>query len=358
MRSATAAKLAGVLDAQAQVITTAQIVSAGCDHELAAREVTAGRWQEPARAVHFAFGGDPSLLQRAWCGQLIGGEASVISGPLACHLLGIGDSPGMTAVVLVPTSCHRHGSPEYVVRRTSHLPPWRDMGGVRVASPTRCVVDASRAAPDLTAVRALVCAALRAKHMSYDDLLAACLAQPRPGLAMLRRALRDWADGARSAPEAEVADALREQVRRGAMPRFLLNPEVYAGAVLLGCPDVYVPGCALGGETDSLRHHGSSAALDATLTRDADFRHHGLLLEHVTPARFRRAPEAWATVFASKARERQGRGDPPGLRIKPVGPLQPVPGRRTDRRVEVRGPADARGLTRATSRKARGTTRA
>jgi hypothetical protein len=322
MRPATAAKLAPVLDTQQRVLTTRQIIGAGCDHELPTREVAAGRWQEPARGIHFAFEGKPSLLQRAWCGQLIGGDESGISGPLACHLLGVADSPGISAVVLVPSRCHRKGADEYLVRRVSRLPAWTDMAGVRVASPTRAVVDAARTTDDLRGVRALVCGAIHGGHTTYEELAVEAGQQARSGIGLLTRALQDWADGARSAPEAEVADALREQVLRTRMPPFLLNPRLFVGPVLLGSPDVYVPGCSLGGETESVRHHGGADALDATLARDADFRHNGVQLEHVTPARFRSGPEAWAARFAALAAGRAAGGDPPGLRIEPVGPLQ------------------------------------
>jgi hypothetical protein len=197
-----------------------------------------------------------------------------------------------------------------------------DWDGLRVAPATRAVLDATRLAADLRAVRAVVCAGINGKHTTYDDLVGERDAEPRPGLALLRHALRDWAAGARSAPEAEIADALRIEVRRGRMPPFLLNPKVYAGAVLLGSLDVYVPGCSLGAESDSVRHHGSSDDLDATLVRHKTMTHHGIELEHVTPTRFRANPSAWAAMFAALADARRGGGDPAHLRIEPVGPLQ------------------------------------
>lgn len=289
---------------------------------MAAREVAAGRWQQPAPGVYFAFRGAPTLIQRAWCAQLIGGPSSRVSGPLACHLLGIADAPGFAAVVLMSADCQRTGSEDYVVRRTSRLPVAVDRGGLRIVGPSRAVADAARLAPALRDVRAVVCAAINGKHVQYDELVAERLAEPRPGLRLLGHALRDWADGARSAPEAEVADALRGLVRSGQLPPFLLNPEVYCGPVLLGAVDVYVPGCALGGETDSVRHHGSEQGLDATLTRHAVLTRAGVQLEHVTPTRFRSNPAGWAGMFAALAAERRGLGDPIDLRIEPVGPLQ------------------------------------
>lgn len=299
-----------------------QIRAAGCDHEVAAREVAAGRWQRPAPGVYFAFTGDPSLLQRAWCGQLVGGPRCVVSGALACHLLGIADAPGTAAVLLVPADTQRGGSAGYVVRRTSRLPQALDRDGLRLAGAVRAVIDATRQTAQLRDARAVVCAALNGKHTTYEELVVERRAEYARGLRLAGHALEDWAAGARSAPEAEMADALRAEVRRGRMPPFLLNPQVYAGAVLLGSPDVYVPGCALGAESDSVRHHGSVQGLDATLDRHKTMVHNGIELEHITPTRFRRSPAGWAAMFAALADARRGLGDPSGLRIEPVGPLQ------------------------------------
>jgi hypothetical protein len=331
MRPFMAQALAPVLDAQQQVVAAAQITSLGRDSELAAREVAAERWQEPVPRIYFAFAGEPTLLQRGWCSQLAGGDGSVVSGPLACHLLGVPDAGGTTAVSLVGPGCRRSGNTDYVVRRTQRSARWCDVGGVRVAEAPRAVLDACRVHSGLRDVRGVVCGALNAKLTTYDALRLEHRAEYRDGVALMGRALDDWADGARSAPEAEVADELRELVWRKQMPPFLLNPNVYEGAVLIGATDVYVPGCALGGETDSVRHHGSAQGLDDTLSRHADFERVAVRLEHVSPARFRRSPRAWGLMFAALAEERRALGDPPGIRIEPIGPLQPVRGRRRPR---------------------------
>lgn len=331
MRHSTAATLAAVLAAQQDVVAGWQIVAAGLGRQLATREVAARRWQLAAPGIFFAFADEPTLLQRGWCAQLLGGTGSVVSGGLACHLLGVPDAGLRTAVVLVGTDCQRRGTADYVVRRSSRAAQWEDRDGVRVATATRAVPDAARMLPGLRDVRGLVCGALNAKHSTYDALLAEWRAEYRDGLALLGRSLQDWADGARSAPEAEVADTLRDQARRGQLPPFLLNPNVYDGPVLLGAADVYVPGHALGAETDSRRHHGDPEALDATLQRHEVFSAAGIRLEHVTPTRFRRDPSGWAGRFAAIAQERRAVGDPPGLRLEPVGPLQPVAGRRRRR---------------------------
>jgi hypothetical protein len=219
MRPHIARALCDVLERQHGVITSRQIVNAGCDHELATREVAAGRWQKPAYGVYYAFPEPPTLLQRAWCAQLVGGDTSVVSGPIACHLLGVADAPSVMAVALVPAGCQRRGAEGYRVRRTARLPTADDSDGVRLASAERAVVDAARLTRNLRQVRALVCAALNGKHTSYAALLAERTAEPRAGLGLLNHALADWADGARSAPEAEVADTLRPRCARGGCPR-------------------------------------------------------------------------------------------------------------------------------------------
>ncbi|MBK5307831.1 MAG: hypothetical protein JJD92_14195 [Frankiaceae bacterium] len=331
MHSKSAGRLASILAEQSDVIAYFQVIAAGCDSGLPTREVAAGRWQQPIRGVYVAGTGELTYLQRAWCAQLVGGEEAVVSGPLGCHVLGIPDSPSLIAVAVVPSGCHRHGDEHYQVRRSAAEQVWGLRGRLRLAGPTRAVIDACRITRSLQDVRALVCGAIRAKHTTYQALVTARASEPRAGLGLLGRALQDWADGARSAPEAEVADVLRDEVRAGRLPPFLLNPNVYDGAVLLGAPDVYVPGCSLGAETDSVRHHGSEQQLSGTLSRHQVFERAGIVLEHVTPSRFRQSPRAWGALFSAMSDDRCGLGDPKGLRIEPIGPLQPVPGRRRPR---------------------------
>ena len=158
-------------------------------------------------------------------------------------------------------------------------------------------------------------AALADVFVQPPDLLAEADAGQAHGRALLRRALDDWHRGARSAPEAEAADALRGLPRSAGVPPFVLNPWLLVGGRLLGRPDGYVPGLGLGWEVDSLRHHGSSQNLADTLGRHDDFAGAGIELVHVVPAVLRRDPGAWARAFGARARLRaaQGGADPQGL---------------------------------------------
>jgi hypothetical protein len=77
----------------------------------------------------------------------------------------------------------------------------------------------------------------------------------------------------------------------------------------------------VGGELDSKEFHGETDKLDDTLRRHGRFR--GLELCHVTPGRYRANPDAFHRQLFEMVAERQamGLGDPPGLELKPRGPL-------------------------------------
>lgn len=123
-----------------------------------------------------------------------------------------------------------------------------------------------------------------------------------------------------SPPEAELVDRL---LPRGAP--FYVNCEVWLDDVLLGVPDVWLVGTGVGGEMDSQERHGTPELLDATLARDKRFARAGLVLEHVTPQRFRAGPDAFVTGLLREAVRRRALGlaEPPGLLLVPRGPLLP-----------------------------------
>lgn len=328
MQPRTRTRLADVLAKQQHVISFGQVVEAGVDPHLPAREVAAKRWQLMCRGIYLASIDPATDEQRAWCAQLAGGEGAVVTGAVACRLHGVADVPDVSMAALV--ECDRQRSPgdDVVCLRTAREAFVRERDdGIRLADVTRAVIDTARMTQSLRDVRALVMAAMNGGHTVASLLRKELDAGPQRGSALSRRALDDWDDGARSAPEAEAADWLREEARARRCPPFLLNPVLYLDGVRIGSPDVYVVGTGLGNEMDSKRHHGAADDLDATLSRHAVFAAAGVSLEHITPHRFRRDPSRWASNFAAVARQRLGQ-EPPGLVVVPVGPEQPVRGRR------------------------------
>jgi hypothetical protein len=154
----------------------------------------------------------------------------------------------------------------------------------------------------------VVLAALSDGFVGEDELTRERSAGQRHGRGHLTTSLADWSRGARSAPEAEAADALAGVE---GLPPFVLNPRLVLHGRFLGMPDGYLPGRGIGWEVDSLRHHGSSADLAATLDRHRAFADAGVELVHVVPAVLRRDPRGWARGFSGRAL--RAREDPPGL---------------------------------------------
>lgn len=317
MRASTRSRLQPLLEEQHGVITSSQLAALPVDAELPRREgwllLAPRTWCTTIQPT------DEQLLQ----GLLLHcGAGSVPTGPLACRRHGLRDVPDAdVADVLVPHGRRLTSGGLSVVHQTLRLPKPVRRRGWRVAPAARAVADAARSSGDLQAVRALVLAALSDLLVRPEDLTDEQRLGPRRGSGALTRALADWRAGARSAPEAEVADALRG-LRR--LPPFELNPTLYLRGVELGTPDGYLPGLGLGWEVDSVRYHGGTDELADTLARHTRFTDAGLELVHVVPGRFRRGRHAWAEGFAARARRRaaEGRTDPPGLVVQPHDHLQ------------------------------------
>ena len=180
------------------------------------------------------------------------------------------------------------------LRRTKHDLCADVVQGLRVVPPEQAVTDAALRWPSLQDVRALVLAGVADGRLDADRLDVLLERAPQRGSGHLRRALVDVRRGAASAPEAELVDLLLPVLRRLRL-QLLVNAEVRHEGRLLGRVDALLvrrpAEVLLGVEVDSLRHHGSSADLEATLRRHEHFASAGLRLLHVTPSAVRRTPE-------------------------------------------------------------------
>lgn len=312
------------------VVTRQQLVAAGVDDDLGDRLHRSGLARRLAPSTYLLAATKPTdehLLAAAVCHA---GADCVVTGLLACAALGIADVPPASQVeVLVPAGRRRVSSPHVRVQPTTRPPLFWEKDGIRYAAPCRAVVDAARRLTSLRDVRALVTAAVRSTLCTAAELLAELDAGPNAGSALCRRAVGDAAAGARSAPEAEVADVAARAVRAGRLPPYLLNPTLLLHGVVIGEPDGWLVGLGVGWEVDSRRHHEGDDDFDATLARHDRFVGHGLALLHVTPKRARQIGEGYAAVLAEAAAGRRAlsRPEPPGLEVRPRGPLQPPPGR-------------------------------
>jgi len=317
MRTATRARLQPLLSEQDGVLTSAQLADLGIDPELPRR---AG-WTALAPRVWCTTGDPPSDEQLLEGLRLHTGPDTVPSGALACRRLGLRDVPDRAVADVLVTHGRRLTSGGLtVVHQSERMPDAIRRGGWQLAPASRAVADAVRWSGGLRPARALVLAALADQFVVTGDLERELAAGQRRGSAALAHALDDWRQGARSAPEAEVADALRALPRSTRLPPFLLNPILSLHGRLIGTPDGYLPELALGWEVDSLRHHGSSDDLAATLARHQAFADAGVELVHVVPTAFRRDRRGWARTFTARAARHaaQGRRAPAGLVVLPA----------------------------------------
>jgi very-short-patch-repair endonuclease len=151
--------------------------------------------------------------------------------------------------------------------------------GVPIAPVARAVADAVVGYGTLDDARALVALAVQRGSTAIDDLAAELAAGPHRGSAHLRLALDEIRDGARSAPEARAATALR----RGGITGFEQNVEVYAHGRRFVADFLWRALRAIL-EVDGRDYHFDAREWMATNRRDAQLESAGYSVIHVTPS--------------------------------------------------------------------------
>lgn len=307
------------------LLTRADLAAAGLDTDVALRAVRSGAWSVVLPGAWTRRGGEVTRRERQEAALALLGDGAALTGPDACAAYGMRDVPDGPVAVLVPHGVRRDLGPQVRIVRTTADVPVLQLRGLPAVAPVRAVLDACWQQP-LQQVRALVLAAVADGWVDVAELERLVDAGPQRGSAAVRRAVVDARRGARSAPEAELADVLVVAVRRGQLPPFLLNPELLLDGEPLVTPDAYLVGLGVGGEMDSLRHHGDATALDRTLLRHGRAGRAGIELHQVTPARFRADPQAYVDVLreAVARRRRLVVPQPRGLVVVRHGPLLPV----------------------------------
>ena len=137
----------------------------------------------------------------------------------------------------------------------------------------------------LRPVRALLCEAVQRGVCSVDELGTELRTTPRPGTALIRKAVADVIAGCRSAPECDLRDTIR---------RSRILPEPRWNQPLPGFerikPDACWPEARLVVEVDSVAWHRHGDRYEATEKRRALYARLGWRVIPVSPFRLRTEP--------------------------------------------------------------------
>ncbi|HUR12892.1 MAG TPA: DUF559 domain-containing protein [Mycobacteriales bacterium] len=254
-----------LLAEQEGVVTRAQALDHGW-HRAAIEHRLARSWQRLLPAVYLAATGSPTWEQKAWAGVLLAGERAALTSWSGLAAWGLAE-PGREVHVALPHSRQLAaveflaGGGRLVLHRTT-----RSLSSRRLL-PTlpveRCVIDACLGLTSLDDVRATVSNAVQRRRTTVEKLVAELGAAPQRGSGHVRRALDEVAEGARSAPEAGLARALRG----ASLPAYRLNADVYDDGTWLARGDVVIEELRLLVETDGARWHLSAERWVADVER-------------------------------------------------------------------------------------------
>jgi len=248
-------------------------------------------WQPLIRGVVLTVPGEPTRADWALAGLAIAGPGSAVSGWDAVRLLGRGVAPRKPAsddvLVLTPRGLNRRIGQVRIRPTGRRFTTWRTSANdpalplIEVAAAARAVADTALDECWLNPVRAMVAAAVQHDLCSVDDLIAELAAAPRNGSGLLRRALGEIADGARSAAEAEALTYLR----RADVPPFELNaPITDTTGHVIAIADVLWPRLRAMVEIDSREFHFNAADWQATMRRHNKVARLGYALTHYPPS--------------------------------------------------------------------------
>jgi hypothetical protein len=219
--------------------------------------------------------------RREMAARLHAGPAAVITGGYAVRRFGLKAS-GPTAVeVLVPHEVRRMSSGFVRLIRTTRMPEMvYRVGPIRFAGPVRAIADAVRGYTDISDARAVVCPAIKQQVCSLAEFAAELAAGPSRGSLLLRRSLRDAAQGIWSAAEGDLMDLI--QASDLEQPEF--NVALYAeDGTLLGIVDAWWQSAGVAAEVDSREFHFEKQDWEDTLNRHNRITASLVHLMHFTP---------------------------------------------------------------------------
>jgi len=276
------------------IVRTATLLNAGVTRgAISGRCRRGGPWQRVLPGVVALQNAPLSALQRNTAALVYGGDGAVLSGHAALgvhgydHFASRGD-----ILVLISSSHHRRDFSFVTVERTWRLPGPVTKGSLRVAPIARSLLDAARRTSALDACRALLVGAVQRGDVDVDQLVDEVESGSCRGSALPRRVIRELTDDAHSVAEIDA----QKLYATTQLPAMRHNKDIVgADGSWIARPDGWIDDVAVAWEIDSLAHHLTAPAHEATLLRRARMQRHGIIVVTHLPKQIRHDPR---TVLA------------------------------------------------------------
>lgn len=281
-----------------------QLIDAGLTRDKIRWQLRSRRRRRVLPGVIAAFSGAMTRKQEIVAAGLYAGKGAQIAGPTALELHGFRYAPKDRTVHLILPRENRTSSRRAVrVRRTDRLDAnsWANGAGPRICSPARAVIDALKGNQDRQKVRAVLAEAVQRGHATVRQLAYELDRAQRNGTGLLREILAEIADGARSAPEAQLRQIAK---RSEVLPEVKWNPKMPQG---LPTPDGYIEEAELALEVDSREFHLAPDDWERTLEHHNRLAAAGILVLHFTPRQIRDEPGRVRRQIEDAYRERRKR---------------------------------------------------
>lgn len=292
---------AALLREQDGVVTRRQAIDRGWNGR--AVEHRLGRdWQRLLPGVYLTATGTPTRAQLVRAGLLHAGPGAALTAWTGLEQWRVPHDERPDVHVAVPHERRRTqpaflvGGGRVVLHRTRRS--LEDRRTVPTLPVERCVVDACLSVGSLMIVRALVSAAVQQGRTTVEKLFAELEHAPQQRSALLRTALAEVAQGARSAPEAVLLAA----VRRVELPPYRMNANVYDDlGTWLARGDLVLEDIKLLVEVDGQRWHLSPERWVADVERHTRLEAQGWTVLRYPAARVLRDAVGVAAEIATTA---------------------------------------------------------
>lgn len=269
-----------------------------------------GPWQRLLPGVVLLRTGEATRRQLVEGALLHCGDQAVVTGLESCRRQGLKRDarPGEPIHLLLPLHLKTTSSGYVLVERTKRMPVPARSDGLPLAPAARAVLDECRRLRERPPIRALLAEVVQQLGVTPAELAAELETGSKRGTALPRAALREIADGARSAAEADAMALWRHTGLPEPVWNFSIHDE---RGRYIATPDAWFDDVALAWEIDSYEFHFGQPGYTATLARNNRYAAAGVAVVQTVPSRLRSEPKTVANDLVSAYRAAAARPRPP-----------------------------------------------